>query len=141
MARDLDTDLKTLRTVLTYAENRDFQRAGALAEQTLASGFEHPLLLNVLATRHELEGRYEEALRLLERAVAISPGDVGARNALSLCLQRLDRPAEALHHVDELLKKHPNLGFVHANRDNALIALGSLGSAKRSHLRALELEP
>lgn len=141
MARDLDTDMKTLRTVLAYAENRDFQRAGALAEQTLASGFEHPLLLNVLATRLELEGRYEESLRLLERAVAIAPGDVGARNALSLCLQRLDRPAEALSHVEELLKKHPNLGFAHANKGNALIALGSLGSAKLSHLRALELEP
>ena len=141
MARDLDTDMKTLRMVLTYAENRDFPRAGALAEQTLASGFEHPLLLNVLATKLELEGKYEESLRLLERAVAIAPGDVGARNALSLCLQRLDRPAEALSHLEELLKKHPNLGFAHANKGNALIALGSLGSAKLSHLRALELEP
>jgi tetratricopeptide (TPR) repeat protein len=141
MARDLEADLKTLRTVLDYAQNRDFQRAGALAEQTLASGFEHPMLLNVLATRLELEGRYEDALRLLERAVTISPGDVGARNALSLCLQRLDRPAEALFHIDELLKRHPNLGFAHANKGNALIALGSLGRAKQSHLRALELEP
>ena len=51
------------------------------------------------------------------------------------------RPAEALHHVDELLGKHPNLGFAHANKGNALIALGALGSAKLSHLRAVELEP
>ena len=141
MARDLEADLKTLRTVLTYARNRDFRRAGDLAEQTLASGFEHPMLLNVLATRLEMEGKYEAAMRLLERAVAISPGDVGARNALSLCLQRLERPAEALYHVEELLKKHPNLGFAHANKGNALIAMGSLGRAKQSHLRALELEP
>lgn len=141
MARDLEADLKTLRTVLAYAQNRDFRRAGDLAEQTLSSGFEHPMLLNVLATRLEMEGRYEDALRLLERAVAISPGDVGARNALSLCLQRLERPAEALYHVEELLKKHPDLGFAHANRGNALIALGSLGRAKQSHLRAVELEP
>ncbi|MEP6546905.1 MAG: sulfotransferase [Gammaproteobacteria bacterium] len=141
MARDLETDLKILKTVLSYAQNRDFKRAGELAEQTLASGFEHPLLLNVLATRLELEGKYEDALRLLERAVTISPGDVGARNALSLCLQRLERPADALFHVDELLKKHPHLGFAHANKGNALIALGSLGSAKQSHLRALDLEP
>jgi tetratricopeptide (TPR) repeat protein len=66
---------------------------------------------------------------------------VGARNALALCLQRLDRPAEALHHVDELLKKHPDLSFAHANKGNALISLGWLGRAKQSHLRALELEP
>lgn len=133
--------METLRAVLNLAQNRDFQRAGALAEQTLASGFEHPLLLNVLATRLEQEGKFEESLRLLQRAVTISPGDVGARNALALCLQRLDRPAEALQHVDELLKKHPDLSFAHANKGNALIGLGWLGRAKQSHLRALELEP
>ena len=42
MTRDLDADLKTLRTVLEFAQNRDFVRAAALAEQTLADGFEHP---------------------------------------------------------------------------------------------------
>src|ERR1700689_2579052 len=58
-----------------------------------------------------------------------------------MCLQRLNRPAEALDHVDTLLKNHPGLGFAHANKGNALISLGLLGRAKQSHLRALELEP
>ena len=141
MARDLETDLKTLRTVMAYAQNRDFARAAALAEQTLASGFEHPLLLNVVATWLEQQGRFEDACRLLKRAVTIAPGDVGARNALSLCLQRLNRPAEALQHVDTLLKDHADLGFAHANKGNALMALGWLERARQSHLRALELEP
>jgi tetratricopeptide (TPR) repeat protein len=130
-----------LREVLSLAQNRDFQRAGALANEALASGFEHPLLLNVAATCLEQQGRFADALRLLERAVELAPDDIGARNALALCLQRLDRPAEALQHVDELLKQHPGLGFVHANQGNALIALGHLGRARTSHLRALELEP
>src|ERR1700722_8494691 len=141
MARDLNTDMQTLNSVLTLAQNRDFARAGALAAKTLASGFEHPLLLNVVATCLEHDGKFEEALRLLERAVALSPRDVGARNALALCLQRLDRPEEALYHADELLKHHADLGFVHANKGNALIALGWLGRARASHLRALELDP
>lgn len=141
MARNLDADLKTLRTVLEYAQNRDFVRAAALAQQTLADGFEHPLLLNVLATRLEQQNKLGEALNLLQRAVAIAPGDIGARNALALCLQRLERPAEALVHIEELLKTQPQLAFVHANKGNALIALGNLGDARRSHLRALELEP
>ncbi|MDP9091051.1 MAG: sulfotransferase [Pseudomonadota bacterium] len=141
MPRDLETDLQTLRMVTAYAQNRDFARAAALAEQTLASGFEHPLLLNVVATWLEQQGKLEDALRLLERAVKIAPGDVGARNALSLCLQRLDRPEEALQHLDALLKEHANLGFAHANKGNALMALGWLGRARHSHLRALELEP
>jgi tetratricopeptide (TPR) repeat protein len=66
---------------------------------------------------------------------------VGARNALALCLQKLDRPAEAVAQVDVLLSQHPNLGYAHANKGNALMALGALGRAKLSHERALELEP
>jgi tetratricopeptide (TPR) repeat protein len=141
MARNLEADQAMLATVLAHAQNRDIRRAAAIAEQALAEGFEHPLLLNVVATRLEEEGKLEESVRLLERAVALAPGDVPARNALALCLQRLDRPAEALHHVEALLKSHPELGFAHANKGNALIALGSLGLAQASHLRALELDP
>jgi len=141
MPRDLNTDMQTLNTVLTLAQNREFERAAALAEKTLKSGFEHPLLLNVVATRLEQQGRFEDSLRLLERAVALAPADVGARNALSMVLQRLDRPAEALEHVDHLIKLNPSLSFAHANKGNALISLGLLARAKQSHLRALELEP
>jgi len=141
MGRDLNADLQTLRKVLRFAEQRDFDRAADLAAATLSDGFEHPVLLNIMATRLELQGKFEESLALLERAVAIAPRDIGARNALSLCLQRLERPAEALRHSDELLKQHPELGFAHATRGNALIALGELARARQSLERALELEP
>jgi tetratricopeptide (TPR) repeat protein len=141
MARNLEADQAMLATVLAHAQNRNIGRAAAIAEQALAEGFEHPLLLNVVATRLEEEGKFDDAVRLLERAVALAPGDVPARNALALCLQRLDRPAEALYHVEALLTSHPDLGFAHANKGNALIALGSLGLAQASHLRALELDP
>jgi tetratricopeptide (TPR) repeat protein len=141
MARDLKADLQILSDVRAFLENRDYGRAAALAESTLASGFEHPLLLNALAMRLEREDRPEDALRLLERAVAISPGDAGVRHAFSLCLQRLDRPVEALRNIDELLAKHPDLAFAHATRGNALMYLGRPTQAGRSHLRALEIEP
>jgi Flp pilus assembly protein TadD len=130
-----------LRTVLTHAQNREWSRARPIAEQALASGFEHPLLLNVVATCLEHEGRFEEALRLLERALELAPRDLSVRNALALCLQRLDRPTDALYHLDELVKEHPELDFLHASQGNALIALGRLGRARVSHLRALELQP
>ena len=141
MSRDLQADMGMLREVLRLAQARDFERAGAIARKALDEGFEHPLLLNVVATTLEQEGRFAESVQLLERAVAMAPQDVPARNALALCLQRLDRPAEALVHVETLLKQHPELGFVHANKGNALIALGFLARARASHLRALELEP
>jgi tetratricopeptide (TPR) repeat protein len=139
--RDLQADMAMLREVLRLAQARDFERAAALARTALAEGFEHPLLLNVVATALEQEGRFADAAQLLERAVGLAPQDVGARNALALCLQRLDQPAQALAQVDILLNQHPELGFAHANKGNALIALGFLARARASHLRALELEP
>src|SRR5271163_1195135 len=111
MPRNLESDLATLRAVQNLAEKRDFAGAAALAEKTLAEGFEHPMLLNVAATRLEQAGKYQDALILLERAVAIAPKDIGARNALGLCLQRLDRPSEALYHIEEILKHNPELPF------------------------------
>ncbi len=95
MARNLEADRAMLARVLAYAQNREIGRAAAIAEQALAEGFEHPLLLNVMATYLEEQGKLEEAVRLLERAVTLAPGDVPARNALALCLQRVDRPADA----------------------------------------------
>ncbi len=140
MPRDLKADQELLGKVLAHAQNRDIHRAAVLAEQALAEGFEHPLLLNIAATRLEQEGRLQEALGLLERGVALAPADVPVRNALALCLQRLDRPQEALTHLELILKEHPKLSFAHASKGNALIALGSLGLAQASHLRALELD-
>jgi tetratricopeptide (TPR) repeat protein len=141
MARDLQADLNMLREVLRLAQARDFQRAAAIARNALSEGFEHPLLFNVIATTLEQEGRFREAAQLLERAVTIAPQDIGTRNALALCLQRLDRPDDALVQIDILLEQHPELGFAHANKGNALVALGFLERARACHLRALELEP
>jgi tetratricopeptide (TPR) repeat protein len=141
MPRDTSSDAATLAAILEAAQRRDWPRAGALANRALAEGLEHPLALNVAATLREQAGDYAGSLALLERAVAVDPEDVGARNALALCLQRLDRPAESLQELDVLLAAHPELGFAHANRGNALIALGALGRAREAHLRALECEP
>jgi Flp pilus assembly protein TadD len=141
MTRNTDADTATLRAVLEAAQARDFTRAGMLANQALATGLEHPLLLNVAATVLEHAGKFNDAIVLLERAVAIAPADIGARNALALVLQRVDRPADALIHLDEILKLDPNLSFVHVSKGNALMSLGSLGRAKLCHMHALTLEP
>ena len=141
MPRDLKADQEMLRNVLALAERREIGKAAAIAQQAIASGFDHPLLLNVAATQLEHDGKFEESLALLERAIALAPQDVGVRNALSIVLQRLDRPAESLHHIDTLIKAHPDLSFAHANRGNALISLSALGKARESHLKALELDP
>ncbi|HXQ63843.1 MAG TPA: sulfotransferase [Steroidobacteraceae bacterium] len=141
MARNLNADLLLLQEIRDLAQGRDFKKAVALARAALAEGFEHPLLLNVAAVKLEQEGRVLEAVGLLSRAVELAPADVGARNALGLCLSRLERHAEALGHFQTLLRLNPGFPFAHANCGGALYALGALPAAEASYRRALELDP
>ena len=130
-----------LRQVLELAQRREFGRAAQMADQAVADGFEHPLLLNIIATHMEQSGRFEDALTILERATAIAPEDIGCRHARSLCLLRLERPAEALAQADLLLGKHPDFVFAHVARGEAFVALGELARAKAAYLHALEIDP
>ncbi|HXQ31047.1 MAG TPA: sulfotransferase [Steroidobacteraceae bacterium] len=141
MARDLTADLALLQAIRGLAQGRDFAKAASLARTALAEGFEHPLLLNVAAVKLEQEGRVPEAASLLSRAVELAPTDVGVRNALGLCLTRLERHAEALGHFAALLRLNPALPFAHANYGGALYALGALPAAEASYRRALDLDP
>jgi tetratricopeptide (TPR) repeat protein len=142
MDRDLEAERTTLRHVLEAARAGDHLRAAVLAEQALASGLEHPLVLNVAALRLEREGRAAEAEQLLKRAVEIAPADIGSRNALALLyLTQLEQPREALRHIEALLALDSALPYAHASRGNALLALGTVRQAEASFKRALELDP
>ncbi len=119
----------------------DHGRAADLAEAALAGGLEHPLLLNLAALKLELQDRVVDAERLLRRAVELAPRDLASRNALGLCLLRLERPAEALTEFDALIGLDPALPFAHVSRGNALHALGHVSLAETGYRRALELDP
>jgi len=141
MERDRATDLAVLREVHEAAQQRDHARAATLAQAALDRGLEHPLLFNVVALRLEHEQRVVEAAALLSRAVQLAPRDAGVRNALGLCLLRMERPAEALVQFEALLALDPTLSFAYASRGAALLALGLLAAAEGSYRQALERDP
>ena len=140
MARNAEADHATLTAVHTAAKRGAHAEAAALAEKALAGGLEHPLLLNLAALNLDLQGRVSEAERLLQRAIVIGPNDLSSRNALGLCLLRLERPSEALAQFDALLRLDPSLPFAHASRGNALYALGAIDEAQGSFTRAIEID-
>lgn len=140
MQRDPQDDRAALEAVEAALRAGDHARAAALAQSALATGLEHPLLLNVAALGFERHGRLAEAEALLRRAVEIAPADIGARNAWGLCLLQLERPREALVQFDVLIASKPELPFVHVSRGNALRALGEATQAEASYRRALALD-
>lgn len=141
MGRDAVADQNTLRAIQSAARAGHHSQAIEWAEAALQDGLEHPLLYNLAALRLEHEGRVSEAEPLLRKAVQLAPSDQGARNALGLCLLRLERPRDALLELEALIGLNPNLPFAHASRGSALFALGSIPDAEASYRRALELDP
>jgi tetratricopeptide (TPR) repeat protein len=140
MDRDPAADRERLRSIQRLAQAGQHAQAAALAQAARADGLEHPLLYNVLALKLESEGRLPEAEALLQSAVRLAPADVASRNALGLCLLRLERPDEALVQFESALARESGLAFIHANRGSALIALRRVGDAEASFQRALALD-
>jgi tetratricopeptide (TPR) repeat protein len=140
IARDPQADHATLSAVHAAAQRGAHAEAAVMAAAALADGLEHPLLFNVAALQLELQGRVTDAEQLLQRAVAMAPADLGSRNALGLCLLRLEQPDQALTQFDAILALNPSLPFAHASRGNALLALGAISDAEASYRRALDLD-
>ncbi|MGA7540126.1 MAG: sulfotransferase [Steroidobacteraceae bacterium] len=140
MERDPAADRERLRSIQRLAQSGQHAEAAALAHAARAAGLEHPLLYNVLALELESEGRLSEAEALLQHAVRLAPGDMASRNALGLCLLRLERPEEALAQFESALAIESRLPFIHANRGAALFALRRVGEAQASFERALALD-
>lgn len=140
-ARNPAADRARLQEIQAAAQARDFDRAEALAEQALASGLEHPMVLNLVALKLEDEGRYDDALATLGRAVELSPDDFGSRNAIGLILARLERYPEALAAFDGVVALEPKFAGAHCARGTCLEAMGRLQLAEEAYRRALDLEP
>jgi tetratricopeptide (TPR) repeat protein len=139
--RDPEADRATLRAIEEKLNADEPEAAVALAEGALADGLEHPLTLNLAAERLESEDRYPEALLLLERGHALAPDDLGLRQALGLCLFRLQRFAPALPHFDALVAAQPDFAPGHAARGAILEVLDRRPEAEAAYRRAHDLEP
>ncbi|HLZ76517.1 tetratricopeptide repeat protein [Phenylobacterium sp.] len=139
--RDAQADRAQLQAIEQTLAAGDVEAAVALAEAALAGGLEHPLVFNLAAERLESEDRFGEALAMLDRAHRRFPNDLGLRQALGLCLFRLQRFDAALPHFDALIAVQPGFGHAHAARGVILEALDRAPEAEAAFAKAYELEP
>jgi tetratricopeptide (TPR) repeat protein len=139
--RDPETDRARLRAVHAALTGGDIPTAGKLAEDALADGIDHPMVLNLVAGRREEEGRLDEALALLRRALAAAPEAIGVMNAIGLCLNRMGRFDEALAAYGEALAREPRFAPALANRATTLMALARLNEARADYEAAAAADP
>lgn len=88
-----------------------------------------------------LQGRTEEALLPLQKAVELSQSDAQLHNNLGNALAKLDRLSEAQKSYRQALKFNPDFVEAHHNLGNTLAKLGRLSEAEESYRHALTLKP
>ena len=140
-ARNPAADAATLAAIQSAVQARDFGRAATLADAALIAGLEHPMVLNLAALKREQEGRFDDALQALGRAIELAPQDIGARNAAGLVLARLERYREALAMFDGVVAIQPDFAGSHCARGTVLEALGRLKESEAAYRLGLELDP
>lgn len=119
----------------------DMDRAAQIAERALATGFEHPHVLTLVAYRRIGTGDHAGALPLAERASVLNPRNVDALSAMGTCLMRLDRPAEAAAAFDKALALEPGDPQLHMDAGAALEAAKEYTRAVAAYEHAFALDP
>lgn len=79
------------------------------------------------------KGLFGEALKLYDRAIALSPANAAYRSNRAAALTGLARVGEAVKECEDALRLDPNYGRAHQRLASLLIRLGQVDSA-RKHL-------
>jgi tetratricopeptide (TPR) repeat protein len=119
----------------------DIRRAATVAEVALAAGQEDSMVLNLAAWRREEAGDYAGAHQLLQRALALAPGDVMVLGAIGAVLRKERRLDEALAVLDRVVAAEPRHSAAWLERGYTLEALRSEAGAAESYSRAVALDP
>lgn len=125
----------------TVLRSEGMEAAGRLAVQALAEGVDHSGVINLAASAQFNDGRFAEAVTLLEQALAASPDNPQVLNSLGLCLKALGRSDEALSAFEKALEINPNMVAAHRNRGVLLEELKYPKAARSAYERAAALDP
>jgi tetratricopeptide (TPR) repeat protein len=85
--------------------------------------------------------RYREAIRPLEVAATLRPGDTRVALALGWCFKRTNRLAQAIDSLDRARREHPEEPLLHYNLACYWSLAGDSHRALDALSTALELEP
>lgn len=97
--------------------------------------------LHEQAIAYRNQGRYAEALPLLDQVLALTPDDRNAKFNRAAVLAELNRGAEALAILDALLKDAPNDPDIFQNRASVLADMGRNEEALIEVDKALRAQP
>jgi hypothetical protein len=125
--------------VRAWQQARYWHDSATLYRRTLEAGGESPVIHNNLGNEMQARGQLDEALRHLERAVALKPDYLDAHTNLAIVLQGLGRGHESIAHYQLVLAANPNFDIAHGNLGVALANEGRCDEAIAHYRRALSI--
>ncbi len=134
--------LETLvRTALQARQAGDLVRAHAIANQAATEKLEHPLLLRLQAEALAAAGRYAEAGRLLNRALALVPNDAPTITDIGRVLVAENRLEEAIRAFEAAVTALPGLVPAWLELGSARELVGDDAGARTAYERVRSLAP
>jgi tetratricopeptide (TPR) repeat protein len=119
----------------------NFAEAALIAERALANGWRHSDFLNALAFARSEAKRFEEALALLDEALAMEPDAPHLMQGRAVCLVGLGRRIEALVQFDEILARYPDYAAALFQKGQVLQELGESALAAQLYEAAATAAP
>lgn len=126
-----------------YAAHRDGRLTEAERDYraTLDADPVHTDALHLLGVLRHQQGRHEEAVDLVGRAVALRPDDAGLQLNLGNALKALGRLDGAIERFRNALSLAPEFPLAHYNLGNAYALAGRHADAVDAFERSLRLQP
>jgi tetratricopeptide (TPR) repeat protein len=134
-------DRKLLDDVGNAMRARNIELAAKLAQQGLATGYRHPLLLKARAVWYAEQNQHQAALADFTSAAELSLPDPAIQGAIGASLMKLERYDEAIEAYRAAVALQPNSAALHCRLGQAYELVQNLVEARHSHQRALELAP
>src|SRR5215212_664673 len=133
---DLPTRTNLLQALLDSGQLEEAEKVGA-ESSTMTS----PELFRARAAAARQLGKIEDAVRLLEKAVAHAPKDFAAWNNFGNALNEADQPDRAVKALERARALNPGAAVVHLNLGRALASAGRDEESCQSFERAAQLDP
>ena len=117
------------------------QEAEAIYKEMIAAGTSNHFVYGNLAAICGMQGRYDELIDLLNKALELKPNYPEAHNNLGIAFKKQGNLTAAIASYNTALQLKPNYPDAYNNLGIALLEQGDLTTAIASYKTALQLEP
>ena len=130
-----------LSNALRHIQQNEFDQAQELLNKALLSSPREPDVLRLMSVNFALQFKFQDALRLIDEVIAITPKNGLAHSNRGNILKELHRYEEALESLDIAISLLPQYAEAYSNKGNVLQEMHCHEEAIFWYDKAIQLEP